>query len=1192
MLPFFLRIGYFQGMRKLLPLLIITLVSCRLETTRFRALDTSETGITFENRVDDQADLNILNYEYLYNGGGVGIGDLNGDSLPDIYFSGNRVSNRLYLNKGDLRFEDVTEAAGVSGNGRWSKGVSLVDINQDGKLDIHVCAAVLPDAPSRRNMLFVNQGNDPETGIPSFKDLASAYGLADTSSTQMAGFFDYDNDGDLDVYLLVNDLDGTYPNEFRPIRKDGSWPNTDKLLENRFDSALGHPVFQDVSRKAGILIEGYGLGLAITDIDQDGWKDIYVSNDYLSNNILYINNRDGTFTDRAAEYFRHTSRNAMGNDIADINNDGLADIIEMDMMPEDNYRQKMMYNDISYQTFQNSDRYGYMYQYPRNTLQLNRGRTDSNGTPIFSEIAYYSGVAHTDWSWAPLLVDADNDGWRDLLVSNGLPRDMSDLDFMAYRKNALQKVPLAEVLEKVPVVKIPNYAFRNNGDLTFTDASRDWGWDFPTCSAGMATGDLDGDGDLDVVINNTNMPATIMENRTGQSDQPGHYLRIRLKGAKGNLQGWGSRVTIHYAGQQQTTEHTPFRGYLSSVEDVIHFGLGEQEKVDSLTIQWPDGRMQQLKNLSLDRILLLDIQQAGNATDNPLHSAGSGTWFSEAGAVHGLDIPFREIDFIDFNIQRLIPRKLTRFGPSLAVGDLNGDGLDDLVTGGVSPFAASLHFQQPDGKFIHRKLRNDEKDPQAWDDGGISLFDADGDGDLDMYIAAGGAENPPQSKYYADHFYRNDGKGVFTEVALTVTNNRISKGCVAAHDFDGDGDIDLFVAGRTVPGAYPSATSSMLYRNDSRNGQIDFKDITQESAPELQMIGMVSSAIWSDADLDGRADLLLAMDWGPVRLLRNDGKQLKIVRTNMDGLPGWWNSLTAADIDHDGDMDYVAGNFGMNGYLKPTKSEPVHAWFHDFDRNDRPDAVFSAFLPTRSGAERAEFPIAGRDEFIREMSAMKARFPLYDLYAKSSIGEVLMEDTLAIAEKWTATQFNSGWFENKGGLRFSFHPLPAEAQFAPVYGILARDLDGDGWTDLVLNGNDYSMAPMLGRYDAFTGLVLKGGPGGRFTPLSPAISGFHVPGDGKALVEMRIAGRHMLLAAENTGFLRVFRNMNPAIESIPILPQATTAVLKLKDGSTRREEFRLNGGFLSQSARFILLGNAVKGADILDSKGRVILHLP
>lgn len=1162
-------------------------ISCAQRTTLFEEVNPEKSGLQFNNLITENPELNVLNYEYIYNGGGVGIGDFNKDSLPDIYFTGNRTSNKLFLNKGNLKFEDITEASGVGGNGKWSKGASIIDINNDGLTDIYVCAAVLSDSNARKNLLYVNQGVNRSTGIPVFKEMAAAYGLADASNTHMAAFFDYDNDGDLDVYLLINDLDGTYPNEFRPIRKDGSWPNTDKLLENHFDTTLGHPVYTDVSAKAGILIEGHGLGVSIADINQDGWKDIYVSNDYLSNNILYINNRNGTFTDQCAVYLKHTSKNAMGNDIADINNDGLADIIETDMMPADNYRQKMMHSDISYQTFQNSDRFGYIYQYPRNTLQLNQGFLpagyDSVHRPAFSEIAYFSGVAHTDWSWAPLLVDVNNDGWRDLFVTNGLPKDMSDKDFMAYRSNAVANAPLEEVLKQLPVVKISNYIYQNNGDLHFTDRTKEWGIDFPTFSAGMAYADFDKDGDLDIVINNTNMPATLLENKEQQQKNKSNYIRIALQGTAQNISGLGTWVHVFTKDGHQVLEHSPYRGYLSTVEPTIHFGVGQNKNIDSIKIIWPDGKAELKKNISSNQTLIVSANAAAPflpaATESPF------SLFTDITSKSGIDYGFSEVDFIDFDIQRLLLHKLTQFGPSLAAGDVNGDGLDDLVVGGGSPFHASVFMQNANGKFT-RKFLPGHKEPQLQDDAGISLLDADSDGDLDLFIVSGGAENQPQTKAYTDHFYLNDGKGNFSEMTADFTNNRSTKSCVIANDYDGDGDLDLFIGGRVIPGRYPMPASSFIYRNDSKNGSIVFTDVTNKTAPELQNIGMVTAAVWSDADADGKTDLLIATDWGSIQLFKNNGSSFTKTTTALDQLKGWWNSIVAADIDNDGDMDYVAGNYGTNGFLQASEQYPLTAYAKDFDNNSSFDALFSHWLPVTVRGEKKEFPVAGRDLLLREMSIMKERFPNYTSYAKTEMSLLFPPEVAKDAFKATANYLQSCWMENKGKLGFDIHTLPDAAQMAPVYGITVRDIDGDGWVDLVLTGNEFSMAAYLGRQDASNGLVLINNGKKGFQPLSIIQSGFYTPANGRALVELLVQNQPAVAAGQNRDMLKLFGSNNRNQSVIRLNANETHAILHLKNGSKRKEEYTMGHGFLSQSSRFITLSPFVVSADIFSGNIR------
>ena len=1167
-------------------LLGITVLQACQQDTLFREISPEGSGIDFSNTISESAELSVLNYEYIYNGGGVGVGDFNNDSLPDIYFTGNMVSNALYINKGDLKFQNITKEAGVDGQGKWNKGVSIIDINNDGWMDIYVCSAVYADSNARKNILYINQGINQQTGLPSFKDEAAAYGLDHPSNSHMAAFFDYDNDGDLDVYLLLNDLDGTYPNEFRPIRKDGSWPNTDKLLENHFDSSLNHPVYTDVSAKAGILIEGHGLGVSIADINQDGWKDIYVSNDYLSNNILYINNKNGTFTDQCDVYFKHSSKNAMGNDIADINNDGLPDVIEMDMMPADQYRQKLMHSDISYQNFQNSERFGYMYQYPRNTLQLNRGKyvkeKSNEEVPSFSEIAYLSGVAQTDWSWAPLLIDADNDGYRDLMISNGLPRDMSDMDFMAYRRNAYASTPLDEVLKQIPAVKISNYIFKNNGDLSFSDKTKDWGWETPTFSAGMAYADFDRDGDMDVVINNTNMKASLLENTLNQQKTKQHYIKVQLTGNNQNIHGLGATIHVYTKGKHQLYEQSPYRGYLSSVETTAHFGLGDAQLVDSIRIYWPNQTTQIINNIQTDKTITLNIKDA--VAYIPANEKNNISLFSEITKSTGMDKNFAEIDFIDFDIQKLIPHKLSKYGPSLAVGDLNGDGMDDFIAGGSSPFYASIFLQQKNGKFLRSKLSSSSI-PQLQDDAGMLLFDADGDKDLDLYIASGGAENEPQSKAYTDHFYLNDGNGKFKEEILDITNNRTTKSCITACDYDNDGDLDIFVGGRVVPGSYPSPTSSFIYQNESSNGKVLFKDVTKNVAPELFQLGMVTSAVWSDVDNDGKKDLAIAMDWGAITFFKNDGKQLKKINTNISDQTGWWNSIVASDIDNDGDMDYIAGNYGYNGFLQPTPTYPVHAYGNDFDNNGSYDAVFSSFRKTSMNGPIKEFPLAGRDEFIRQMTIMKEKFTNYASYAKTEMNKISPEDLMKKTLKLSVNNFYTSWIENKGNFTFEMHALPTETQVAPVYGIVANDFNDDGNIDIALNGNEYSMSPSLGRYDGFKGMILLGNGKGNFQPMSLSQSGIHVDGNGKALGEIIINNHYSLIGSQNEGSMKLYALNKNTSSMSAFLPNDRYGFIHLKNGQKRKIENTSGQSFLTQSSQQLMINQSVSFIEMIDSKG-------
>lgn len=1175
-------------MKFLLAIITFTILftSCESNDQLFRNISSSESGISFNNEIIDNNNLNILDYEYLYNGGGVGVGDFNNDGLPDIYFSANRVSNKLYINKGNLKFEDVTETSNTGTNGIWSKGVSVVDINNDGLLDIYVSTSVLRDTSLRKNLLYINKGVKKNTNIPEFVESAGAYGLADTSSTQMAAFFDYDNDGDLDIYLLVNELDQSYPNQFRPIRKDGSALNTDRLLRNDWDEKLQHPVFTNVSKEAGITWEGHGLGLNIVDINQDGWKDIYVSNDYISNNLLYINDH-GKFTNKCADYFKHTSRNAMGNDMADLNNDGLQDLIELDMMPEDNYRKKMMNNPIKYQTFLNSDQYGYMHQYVRNTLQVNEGArrlsNDSIGDPVFSEIAYFSGIAETDWSWSVLAVDVDNDDYRDILVSNGLPKDLTDMDFMSFRNKPVAATSKAELLKQLPVAKVSNYIFRNNGDLTFTNKTKDWGWNIPSFATGMAYADFDNDGDVDVIINNTNMPATLLENTLNQkSSGLQNFVRIKLIGDSSNLNGIGSMIHIYYKNKSQVYENTPYRGYLSTVESVAHFGVGAASRIDSVVVFWPNGTVQVEKNLEVNQTISVSFKPGNVMRYQPLLKEFTNNWFTDVTTEVKMNFIHNEKDDIDFNIQRLIPRKLSQFGPSIAVGDINSDGMDDLVVGGDEPYGASLFFQDANGFRQQQFIPGNEV--QLSDDMGICLFDADGDRDLDLYVTSGGVKPFANQTVYNDRLFINDGTGNFKPAVSGLPDNLTSKCCVKAADYDNDGDLDLFIGGRVQPGNYPKPVSSFIYKNESKEGNIRFTDVTMAVAPSLKNIGMVTDAVWTDANNDGQIDLIITGEWMAVTCFKNDNGKLEQVKTNLSDEPGWWNSITGSDIDNDGDIDYVVGNYGQNGFLKASAKNPVRIYAKDFDNNSIFDAIVTAYIPTSPHGPLKEYPVAGRDELIEQMAPIKGKYPNYASYSNADLEDLLVDEDKEDAIKLSASNFNTGWIENIGNFSFLFHPLPGRAQWSPVFGIVTNDFNDDGNIDLLLNGNEFSMSPGLGRNDAFNGLLLKGDGKGNFSPLSILESGIYIPGNGKGAVQMRLKSKLAIVVSQNRGPVKIFQT-RLAITTVPLLPDDKYAMIEYKDGKTRREEFYYGTSFLSQSGRYVTITPGIKQITIINNKG-------
>lgn len=1155
-------------------LLILMLFACTQSPDHlFREIPPSRSGVKFVNKVEETDELNILKLEYFYNGGGVAVGDFNRDGLPDLYFTANLADNHLYLNQGNLKFKDVTAEAGVAGEQRWKSGVAVVDINGDGWLDIYVCATIAGDTLYRRNLFFINQGLD-EKGIPTFIDKAAEMGVDNPSYSSNALFLDYDRDGDLDLYILTNAKQHNIPVVYREKVNDGTADNTDILMRNNGDGT-----FTDVSKEAGIRFEGFGLGVATCDINKDGWPDIYVGNDYLSNDILYLN-KGGKFENVIDQMIKHQSRFSMGNDIADINNDGEVDIITLDMLPEDNLRKKTVMGGNGYINYINDRRYGYTHQYTRNMLQIN------NGDGTFSEIGMLAGVYQTEWSWSPLFVDLDNDGYRDLLITNGFPKDVTDKDFVNFRQNFGSYTDQKTLLSEVPSVKVKNYIYRNDGDLTFTNVSEAWGIDNVSFSNGAAFVDLDDDGDLDYVVNNINDPASIYENTlyNGKKDLDtlNHYLEIQLKGNVKNTLALGTKLWIKYGtGQLQYHDHSIYRGYISSVDPIVHFGLGRVNSVDSLLVQWPDGKAQLMLDVPVNQRLELDQDQGQDLSMVALHPPTHVPHLFTR--INGdLNINYQQpmYDFIDYNIQRNIPHKFTENSPGLAIGDVNGDGREDFIMGNYKNQDIVLFKQGVNGTFAEQVLIAGKEKPEV--DEGLLLLDVDGDRDLDLYVVSGGFADSVGHDHYRDRLYFNDGKGTFTErkdALPALASNGI---VVRAADMDGDGDLDLFVGARVLPGSYPMSDRSYLLEND--HGV--YTDATEKWAPEIAQVGMVTDAIWSDYNGDHIPDLMVVGEFMPVQIFRNNGQKLeKVNGTGLESYSGWWNSIVSGDFDRDGDMDYAVGNLGDNNTYHVSADHPLKAFALDIDNNNSQDVILACYLKMPDGHYDL-CPVNQWEELFSQSPVFRKRFSYHREFGMATIDSILTPDERARAVERETNYVLSSILINQGDGTFKVEAMPLLAQVAPVNGMVVYDVNEDAIPDLVLVGNDYANEVFSGTMDAMSGLVLLGRGDGHFDAVV-GDCGFRVPGDAKALGLLSTNTEDVFIATQNKDSVLVFATSRKP-ETVQIFSPAAddvSALITYRDGAAQRVEFSYGAGYLSQSSRRLRITPAMRKIEITNRKG-------
>jgi hypothetical protein len=1084
------------------------------EPPLFTLLTPEHTHVDFQNIINEGLNTNVLMYEYFYNGGGVAVGDLNGDKLDDLYFTANMSDNKLYLNKGAMQFEDITLPSGAGGRqGPWKTGVTMADVNGDGRLDIFVCHSGNLPPEKKTNELFINQGNNTQ-GIPTFLEQSAEYGLANPTSSTNAYFFDYDRDGDLDLFLLNHNIKSL------PVLNESSSAALDKtddpisgcrLYEYRPERGKGE--FVDVTTKAGIRSSSlsYGLGAGIADFNQDGWPDIYVSNDYTIPDRLYINNQKGGFIDQLGQAMGHISQFSMGNDIADINNDATPDIFTLDMLPEDNRRQKLLMAPDNYEKFDMVVRSGFHKQFMRNMLHLTSPLTPNGGTNVPPlgvrglEIGQLAGISNTDWSWAALFADYDNDGWKDLYITNGYLRDYTNLDFLKYMNDFQQNQPnigrqdVLNLVQQMPASNVVNYLYKNNKDLTFKNVGNQWGLGQNSNSNGAVYADLDNDGDLDLVVNNVNQPAFIYQNEANQKLKH-HYLKVSLAGSGMNRFGIGAKVMIYQKGQIQYLEQMPMRGYQSSVSGVLHFGLGSSTAIDSLKVIWPNGRQQRLTNVKGDQWLTLNEKDANESASPAVYVL---PLFEEKASSIVYQQPVT--GFNDFKRQILMVNPQSYVGPVLTKADVNSDGLEDVFVGGGNGQAGALFLQQKEGSGsslrFKKKIQEDFEADAKSDASDAVFFDADGDKDLDLYVCHGGYANfQANDPLLQDALYLNDGQGNFTKNTTALPQMRVSTSCVRVGDVNGDGKPDLFVGGRVVPGSYPEIPQSYLLLNSpmSSNGGVKFTPVGGWDGTPRGAIGMVTDAAWVDLNGDKKPELIVVGEWMPVTVFETvNGKLENKTDAYFDQkYSGWWNKLLVDDFNGDGKMDLVIGNLGLNSQVKASAKQPAELYYKDFDQNGRIDPILCTYIQGKS------YPYVTRDELIGQMPMMGKRYPDYKSYSDATLKDIFGTSELEGVNRLEANHLATTLFIQQTNGKFIPQPLPIEVQTSPIHALIALDYDKDGKKDLLLCGNQLHTRLRLGQYDANFGTLLHNNGNGIFSYIAQAKSGFQLEGEVRSILSI------------------------------------------------------------------------------------------